>query len=274
MSLKVPSGGFATKILKRSRVSDFTLTETLYPAHFSLPKHSHERPSFSFVLNGGFTERYGNRIRQCEPSKVSYLPPGEMHSDKFFNVGTRALHFEINLRWAHFDEFTSSMSSSTDSHGGITASLFYKLHQEFRTRPDGATPLAIEGLILEIIASFLRNSTDETTKKARVKALERARDFLHANFAEQNNLAQIAALVGMRPTYLARVFRQRYGCTVGEYLRRLRIEFACRQLSNSEKPLTLIAQDAGFFDQSHFSRTFKLLMGQTPTAYRKLLRHG
>jgi AraC-like DNA-binding protein len=37
-------------------------------------------------------------------------------------------------------------------------------------------------------------------------------------------------------------------------------------------PLALIAQSAGFFDQSHFSKTFKLLTGQSPAAYRKLLR--
>jgi len=78
----------------------------------------------------------------------------------------------------------------------------------------------------------------------------------------------------MQPPSLARAFRRRYGCTVGEYVRRLRIEFACRELAGSEKPLASIAQNAGFFDQSHFSKTFKLLTGQSPAAYRKLLRDG
>ena len=77
----------------------------------------------------------------------------------------------------------------------------------------------------------------------------------------------------MQPPMLA-LSHRRYGCTVGEYVRRLRIEFACRELSDSEKPLAFIAQNAGFFDQSHFSKTFKLLTGQSPAAYRKLLRDG
>lgn len=275
MALNVPYGCFAVKILKSSRVSDFTLTETLYPARLTLSKHSHGRASFSFVLKGSYTEKYGNKIRQCEPLKVIYLPSGETHSDNFLSVGARALHVEIDLRWQmRFGEFTALPTDSTDFQGGIIASLFYKLYQEFGAKTDGATPLAIEGLILEIIAASLRNTTEKTTKKERAKDLERARDFLHAHFAEQNSLARIAELTGMQPTYLARAFRHRYGCTVGEYVRRLRIEFACRQLSDSEKPLAFIAQSAGFFDQSHFSKTFKLLTGQSPAAYRKLLRDG
>src|SRR5688500_15293744 len=273
MALNVPYGCFAAKILKRSIVSDFTLTETLYPSRLVLPEHSHARASFSFVLKGGFTEKYGNRTRQCERSKVIYLPPGQTHSDNFLSAGARALHVEIDLgRQMRFGEFPALLQDSTDFQGGIMASLFYKLYQEFGMKTDRATTLAIEGLVLEIIAASLRKTTEKRTKKEGVKNLERVRDFLHGHFAEQNSLARIAELTGMQSTHLARAFRHRYGCTVGEYLRRLRIEFALGELSDSDKPLALIAQTAGFFDQSHFSKTFKLLTGQSPAAYRKLLR--
>jgi len=145
MALNVPYGCYAAKILKGSKVSDFTLTETLYPARLRLPKHSHERACFSFVLKGGFTEKYGNKIRQCEPSKVIYLPSGETHSDNFLSVGARALHVEIDLRWqTRFGEFTALPTDSTDFQGEIIASLFYKLYQEFEAKTDGATPVAIE----------------------------------------------------------------------------------------------------------------------------------
>jgi|SRR5687767_2182655 len=273
MALNVPKDFFAAKILKCRKVSGFTLIETLYPARLTLPKHSHERASFSLVLKGGFTEKYGNKIRQCEPSKVIYFPSGEAHSDKFLSAGARALHIAIDRqKQTRFGESNALPADSTDFQGGIIAFLFYKLYQEFGAKTDTATPLAIEGLVLEIIAASLRNTTEKRTKNERVKDLERARDFLHAHFARQNSLARIAELTGMQPAYLARAFRRRYGCTVGEYVRRLRIEFACRELAGSEKPLAFIAQNAGFFDQSHFSKTFKLLTGQSPAAYRKLLR--
>ena len=273
MELNVPYGCFAAKILKSAIVSDFTLTETLYPSRLELPEHSHERACFSFVLKGGFTEKYGNRTRQCEPSNVIYLPSGQPHSDNFRSVGAHALHVEIDLgRPMRFGEFPTLLPNSTDFQGGIIALLFYKLYQEFGGKTDRATPLAIEGLVLEIIAASLRKTTEKRTKKESVKNLERVRSFLHAHFAEQNSLARIADLAGMQPTHLARAFRHRYDCTVGEYVRRLRIEFALGELSDSEKPLALIAQTAGFFDQSHFSKTFKLLTGQSPGGFRKHLR--
>jgi len=69
--------------------------------------------------------------------------------------------------------------------------------------------------------------------------------------------------------HLARVFRRFHGCTVGEYLRRLRIERAIEELRSTNKPLADIAGNSGFSDQSHFCRAFKLTVGMTPGQYRK-----
>jgi AraC family transcriptional regulator len=78
----------------------------------------------------------------------------------------------------------------------------------------------------------------------------------------------IADLVGVHPVHLASTFRQHYRCTIGEYVRHLRIEFACRMISSSEASLADIALAAGFFDQSHFSKAFKQLTGMTPSQFR------
>jgi AraC family transcriptional regulator len=82
----------------------------------------------------------------------------------------------------------------------------------------------------------------------------------------------MAEAVGAHPVYLSREFHRHFRCTVGEYVRQLRIELACHKLSGSDEPLALIALAAGFFDQSHFSRTFKLLTGMSPAQYRKTFR--
>jgi AraC family transcriptional regulator len=69
---------------------------------------------------------------------------------------------------------------------------------------------------------------------------------------------------------LSREFRRYYSCTVGEYVRHLRIEYACRLLSASNASLAEIALAAGFFDQSHFARNFKWQTGMTPHEYRRI----
>ena len=61
----------------------------------------------------------------------------------------------------------------------------------------------------------------------------------------------------VHPVHLAQTFRKFYRCTIGDYVRSLRIEFACRQLAATKMPLSEIALLAGFADQSHFTRTFR-----------------
>jgi AraC family transcriptional regulator len=82
----------------------------------------------------------------------------------------------------------------------------------------------------------------------------------------------LAAAVGVHPVHLARVFRKFHACSVGDYVRQLRIEYASRQLATTDQPLANIALAAGFADQSHFSRTFKQHTRMLPTEFRKLLR--
>jgi AraC family transcriptional regulator len=91
---------------------------------------------------------------------------------------------------------------------------------------------------------------------------------LHEQFAENVTLAELAKMVGVHPVYLASSFRKQYGCTVGEYRQRLRIEFACRELAKDHSSLAQIALAAGFANQAHFSRTFKRVTGTTPAKYR------
>jgi AraC-like DNA-binding protein len=72
--------------------------------------------------------------------------------------------------------------------------------------------------------------------------------------------------------HLARAFREHYGCSIGEYVRRLRIEAACEELSRANKPLSAIAAAAGFYDQAHFTNVFKAHVGVTPGQFRAFRR--
>jgi AraC family transcriptional regulator len=68
--------------------------------------------------------------------------------------------------------------------------------------------------------------------------------------------------------HLAREFRRAFGASVGEYVRRLRIDYACRELAATGRSVTEIAFDAGFSSHSHFTAAFRRVTGTTPTRYR------
>ena len=98
--------------------------------------------------------------------------------------------------------------------------------------------------------------------------LDRCIAYLDANLMEVHRLAGVARIAGVHPMHLAKLFRRRFGCSMGEYLRRRRIAWACGQLAHGEGTITAIAQDAGFADHAHFTRTFVRVTGCTPRWYR------
>jgi AraC family transcriptional regulator len=140
-----------------------------------------------------------------------------------------------------------------------------RLHKEFRERDD-VTPLSAEGLILEFLAEASR--TLYKSERGCPPWLKTVQDFLHENFTKPFCLNEIATVVGVHPAYLARQFRRHYRTTLGEYVRKLRVEAACLALSATNAPLSEIAASLGFSDQSHMGRHFKRLTGVTPAQYR------
>jgi AraC family transcriptional regulator len=130
-----------------------------------------------------------------------------------------------------------------------------------------ALPLAMEGLVLELLAETAR-SKDGVKKRRSPNWLAQVRELLHDRFPERLILDEIAGAVGVHPVHLCRVFRQQYRCTVGDYVRKLRLDFASRQLATSSASLAEIAFAAGFSDQSHFTKAFRRASGMTPVEWR------
>jgi AraC family transcriptional regulator len=135
--------------------------------------------------------------------------------------------------------------------------LAAKLFREFE-QADDLTPLTAEGIALELLAETSRHAAPWMSD-ARTAApwLRETCDLLHARFNENLSLAEVAGAAAVHPSHLARAFRRQYGSTVGEYVRQLRIDWACERIRSDDARLTDIAVAAGFSDQSHFTKTFK-----------------
>ena len=136
---------------------------------------------------------------------------------------------------------------------------------------DPASPLVIEALALELVVEAARRQLN-LSEQQWPRWLSRAKEFLHAHYCEALSLRDVARAAEVHPVHLARTFRRHFHCTVGEYLRRLRIEFACQQISHADASLLDITMAAGFYDQSQFTRTFKRIVGVTPAAFRSSLQ--
>jgi len=265
---KLSPGSFYGERRKSHQIAGLILTESIYSQNFSIPRHSRESAFFLFVLHGTCTETSETSTRMCDSSVLVFHPAGERHQAVWDQAGGRCFNLEFAPNWLdRFCEQKVRLDQPTDFDGGLSAWLALRLYQELQ-QTDDVSPLAMEGLALELVAVTTRQRKKVADRKP-PRWLEQAHELLHAHFADTLSLSEVAASVGVHPAHLARVFRQRYHCSVGYYLRKLRIEFACRQLATSDRSFTEIGLAAGFADQSHFSKTFKSLIGMTPSEYQR-----
>ncbi|MCC9607848.1 AraC family transcriptional regulator [Blastopirellula sp. JC732] len=99
-------------------------------------------------------------------------------------------------------------------------------------------------------------------------------DYMHANYAQDLSLDQLAQQAGVSRGHFVRLFRQTLGESPKQYLMKLRLERAKTLLASPtqmELSVLQIAQSCGYCDQSHLSREFRQAFGVTPGAFRQSL---
>ena len=92
---------------------------------------------------------------------------------------------------------------------------------------------------------------------------------MRKNFAEPLSNATLARIAGRSVRAFERMFRRQMQATPQQFLRRLRLRLACRELTTTHRSLVALAVDHGFCDQSHFVREFRREFGIPPGEYRK-----
>jgi AraC family transcriptional regulator len=246
-------------------LSDFALTESLYEPCSRVPAHAHLSPTIVLVLAGSSIERVASRNHELNPGSLILRPARETHSDRNGKLGIRCLNIEVNTQNCPLLEFPHVFSRPAHLRGGLLPAFAQRIYGESKTR-DSAAPIVIEGLILEMLGHASRSFLKSAVRPP--QWLEMSKDLCHARFAEALTLSEIAKTVGAHPTHLARAFKKHYGTTVGEYIRRLRLDWAANRLSNTDEPIAEIATAAGFYDQSHFTHILRKYLGASPLEFR------
>jgi AraC family transcriptional regulator len=257
--------------VRRVEAGGFTVTEGMHRHGAALPWHHHDTPTICFVLHGAFTEMWRGGSVSCSSSTLKITPAGERHCDNFSLSDVRGLLIEAdNRQVAAIRPYSAVLDERLSFHGGLLSGIGWRVHHEMQ-RMDSTAPIAIEGLLLELVAAASRLQ-ERYGGQHRPRWLEEARERIHAELAARPSLSGLADSVGVHPVTLARAFRRAFGCTGGEYIRNVRLERAAHQLTETEMSLAEIALEAGFSDQSHFSNLFRHRTGLPPSRYRQVVR--
>jgi AraC family transcriptional regulator len=239
-----------------------------------MPWHTHDAATVCCVMNGAFTEYWRGHALECSTATVKVTPAGEPHWNRFGEAETLGLMVEVQPQvYARSRPIERVLDSLVHVNGGELAFIARRIWRELDAR-DAAAPLALEGLVLELIAGLVRQAHAGSSGTATSVPgwLRMVRERLHEQSVPLVSLQVLAEEAGVHPATLTRAFRRAYGCPPGEYLRRLRLERATHAVAHSDASLVEIALEAGYADQAHFTRAFKRATGWTPGEYRRAVK--
>lgn len=263
-----PKHGFGTdgSLVAGERVR---ASETYHAPRLRTPVHEHDVACVHFVLSGVYEESDRTGRHRLVAGEVLFKPPGIAHWNEFHEAGSVALRFEVDLESIPALERRLPRRPKSVRCPAI-ASIATRARDEIASGDDLA-PVMVDGLALDLLTRIAR--ADRPASRSDRRLARACASWLDANFTNPVALADAAAALGVERTTLARVFRRCTLHTVGDYLRHCRVMFAAEILRASPADrLADVAARAGFSDQSHLTRCFKKVIGETPARWRN--RHA
>jgi AraC family transcriptional regulator len=241
----------------------FTFTDTQHAADAVLGAHAHEHDAISYVVTGRRTYRFDSAELDCVTGAMVFVPAGAMHSTRFTRSRSQGLMLEV------CDVSAVRRHLFVQPRCAVSLDLARRCDSIRREmwNPDDLTTLTLENLGFEILSS--NHGVEEERPPL---WLRRVRDLLHESLRRPPSLQRLAEEADVDRSRLTREFRRHFDVSIGEYLRRLRVQRAWQLVTTSALPLSEVALAAGFSDQSHLTRAFHRAYLIPPARLRRSLR--
>lgn len=227
-------------------------------------EHSHDDAHFVLATHGRYlTTAWGP---ETEGPPLVFNPPGVVHRDRF--VGASGHFLAVSFEAATWRDLAGQDPTAGDAlrlTGALARVCALRLTRAILARD--IEPVALESLGLELAAQV---QTPIRESDHRPDWLAAAETYLADAFDQPIAVADVARAAGVHPVHLARGYRRWFGATPGARLRTRRLERAADLLMLGKAPIGEIALRAGFCDQSHLNRQFRLAYGVTPGEFARL----
>lgn len=247
-----------------------------------IPRHEHPKDFLHLVLRGSAKYEVSTRGRILRfaggPGTLFILPRGTVDEVRWQGPTRRiaaAIHSRLlaNSLGENADERDIELTEHWDLTDRHISALLVEMAADLE---DGCPTGQIYGESLaNALAIYLLNRYGVrhqafTTYKGGLPRhrLKRVLDYIADNLAENLTLAQLAAVADMSPHYFSQLFKQSTGRAPHNYVLLQRIERAKQQLRDPQRSVIEAGLEAGFQNPSHFARTFRKLVGGSPSRFR------
>lgn len=239
--------------------------------------HWHSSVELIRVLEGALTLTLDNRTHLLKAGDIAVVNSETVHgatpnrcvyecvvfSPAFLKSGNAACDDFIDALLSHTITLDERPSPALAPH-------FHAFFDEL-AKPT-VSPFFVLGNALRLFGAMRDHSAFTSTippSSSQKQQLQTALSFIRKNYAKNLTLQDMANAVGFSEKYFCRFFKEATNTTPVKYLVAYRIERAAAKLLSCSESVTTVAFDCGFNDLSYFVKTFKNLVGVTPSAYKK-----
>lgn len=261
--LKLTPGKYLGQICRNWNANGILVTEAAYPVPVFEGWHAHDNHHISFILQGGNREQRKDRETELLPGEVVNYRSGELHRNRNTQRHSRNINLEIGSGFLDAYELAPYSFDTISFREPDAKFAILKIYREC-TGSDHYSATAVHSLVLGLLP------IKDARPGHRPHWAKQLRDILHDRWDENIPLQELARLLQVHPVTISRYAPRYFHCTLGEYVRKIRIEKAIGMVQTGALPLTGIAHRCGFYDQSHFIRAFKKMTGFLPGSYRRL----
>lgn len=242
-----------------------SVVETEYQDKVYEGWHSHSNAHFTYFLKGGTTEKRKSGTEVLGPGSLLFYHSDELHLNQNTLFPSRNINIELGNHLLEELKFSEDILEKSTQNAAHIKFLILKIFKETLTA-DTYTGDSIM-MLFSTLSDAEQKLSRESSGPVWVKHLK---ELLNDCWNENPTLNDLSQVLQLNPITISKHFPRYFGCTYGEYMRRLKIDRSLMMLHNQHLALTEIALLCGFSDQSHFIRTFKNLTGFLPKKFQKL----
>lgn len=226
--------------------------------------HYHDNPTICFMLQGGGIEKRSRQNYERCACDVRFYYAEEPHQSIIKVFPSKCVNLELEEDFLNKYEITENILNVAVTKNLDVRFLMLKIHSELMI-DDNFTNSSIKILLLSML-----NQTKNSTNRKTPDWIDNLHQLLNDNWSETPSLDDLAKTIKVHPVTISKYFTRHFSCTLGEYMRKVKINKSISLIKNTKLPLTEIAFQCGFADQSHFIRNFKKLTGFLPKTFRRI----
>ncbi len=250
--------------------------------------HSHKNFELNFIASGSGRRIVGNHISSYSPGDLVLLGPNISHCWEVLEVDKTAdpecivTHFYENIISSDFFNIPE-LEEVIELLKMADSGILFKGPKTEKVAASIKKMVDLKGLerYIELLKVFnhllkiedreylaLPSSLPTSYDKDR-EQIDKIYEYVFQNIQEGINLKEASKLVYMEPSSFCRYFKKKTNQTFMEYVKSVRIGIAAKLLAETDKPITHICYECGYNNLANFNYYFKVIMGKTPSEYRK-----